>query len=70
MPTPKELALTASDDAFREAIKMAISTLTSHYILAKTDDERRECLDRHKDGLRLCKKLHEASIAAISETLS
>lgn len=70
MATMKELALQASNEAFQEEVKTAISTLLSSFILAKTPEERAACVEKHKTGLLLCKAVHEASVAAIQEVFS
>jgi hypothetical protein len=67
MPSFKDIALAGSDDAFKDAVKATASTLLANLILAKTTEERQACIERHKVGLRLCKEVHEANIAAINE---
>jgi hypothetical protein len=67
MATMKEIAMQASDEAFREAIRAAISALSSNLIQAKSEEERTGCMERYKTGLLRCKELHEASAAAIQE---
>jgi hypothetical protein len=65
MATMKELAVQAADDAFKEAIRAAISALSSGLIQAKSEEERKACIERHRTGLVRCRELHDASIAAI-----
>jgi protoporphyrinogen oxidase len=67
MATMKELALQASDDAFKEAVKATVSALLTSLILANSDEERAASTARHKTGLSRCKEVHEANLAAIQE---
>jgi hypothetical protein len=67
MATMKELALQASDDAFKEAVKATISALLASLILAQSDEERAASIARHKTGLSRCKEVREANVAAIQE---
>jgi hypothetical protein len=62
----RDLALQAADDAFKDSIKTTISALMSNLILAKADAERKASIERHKNGLSLCRDVHEQSIAAIN----
>lgn len=63
----KELALRASEDAFRDGVKTAATMLVTNLLLAKTDQERAGCIERHHSGLRIWKEAHEATVAAIND---
>lgn len=67
MATMKEIALAASDDAFKAAVMATVSALSANLLLALSDDERAACISRHKTGLSRCKEAHEANMAAIQE---
>lgn len=67
MATIKDMAVQACDDAFREAIRAAIAALSSNLIQAKSDEERKACIERHRIGLVRCKELHDTSMAAIQD---
>ena len=70
MTDMKELALRASEDAFKDGIKTAATMLVTNLILAKTDEEHASCIERHRTALRLWKTAHEATVAAINEILA
>lgn len=66
MASLKQLALDASEDAFKDGIRIAIRELMNGLILAKTDDDRTACVARHQSALQFHKTLHEASVTAIN----
>lgn len=70
MPDLKDLATQASNNAFVSAVQNTIANLLTGFIQATTDDDRTKCLELHRNGLRLCKEVHEASVAAINEVFT
>jgi len=70
MPDLKDLALQASNNAFIGAVKNTVSNLLTAFIQAKGEDERKQAIELHRSGLRLCKEVHEASVAAITDVFA
>lgn len=70
MPDLKELALQASSNAFVGAVQNTVSNLLTAFIQDKTEEDRAKSLELHRVGLRLCKDVHEASVAAINEVFT
>jgi hypothetical protein len=66
----KDLAQSAADEAFKDAIRTAFSALMTHLILAKDDQERADCLDRHHKALELCGQVHKHSSDAITKVFT
>lgn len=66
----KDLALQASNNAFIGAVQNTISNLLTAFIQAKNEDDRKQAVELHRAGLRLCKEVHEASVAAIADVFA
>jgi len=66
MASLKQLAIDASEDAFKDGVKTAVRELMNGFILAKTSDEREACIARHQAALQFHRTLHETSVAAIN----